>query len=156
MSHSSTPHKLYCNNLTCRLGLSDVPVWVTLCGHVFCDRCGTESSTSRTCISCRDTLGQLSIVRKKSLNCNPEWKMLILAGLPPETVMEICASAIQFYQNQTSNELHLMEEKLKRIKSRVESVKEYYEGVIEQCKVDLNTLEDKLQCQAKSSSSCPQ
>ena len=80
--------------------------------------------------------------------------MLILAGLPPETVMEICASAIQFYQNQTSNELHLMEEKLKRMKSRVESVKEYYEGVIEQFKVEINTLEDKLQCQAKSSSSC--
>ena len=106
--------QLSCNNLTCRTSLSFGSVWVTLCGHIFCDSCGTDCYTNKVCVSCRDTLGQYSIARKKSLNFGEEWKKLILAGLPPDTVMEVCTSAIQFYQNQTGNEVNLMEEKIRR------------------------------------------
>ena len=149
MAHTSY---LSCNNLTCRVGLSDDPVWVTLCGHIFCDRCGEDSCTNRTCISCMDTLGQYSIARKKSLRFGEEWKKLILAGLPPGTVMEVCTSAIQFYQNQTCNEVNFMEEKMRRMKGKLESVKGYYEGVIEQFKMEISTLEAKLAYKSSSNS----
>jgi len=105
-----------------------------------------------TCAKCRDTLGQYSIVRKKTLNPGPEWKRLILTGLSPDIVMETCAYAIQFYQNQACEEVNLLEEKIKRMKGRVESVKEYYEGVIEQFKMEISTLEAKLANKSSSSS----
>jgi len=144
--------KLSCNNLTCRTSLSFGPVWVTLCGHIFCDRCGTDCFTNKSCISCRDILGQYSIARKKSLNFGEEWKKLILAGLPPDTVMEVCTSAIQFYQNQTGSEVNLVEEKLRRMKGKLESVKGYYEGVIQQFKREISTLETKLANKSSSMS----
>jgi len=149
MAHQT---KLSCNNLTCRTSLSCGPVWVTLCGHIYCDRCGTDCNTNKVCISCRDTLGQYSIARKKSLNFGEEWKKLILAGLPPHTIMEVCTSAIQFYQNQTCNEVNLFEEKIRRMKGKLESVKGYYEGVIEQFQMEISTLKAKLANTSSSNS----
>jgi len=125
---------------------------VTLCGHIFCDSCGTDCYTNKVCISCRDNLGEYSIARKKSLNFGEEWKKLILAGLPPDTVMEVCTSAIQFYQNQTCNEVNLMEEKIRSMKGKLESVKGYYEGVIQQFKKEISTLETKLANKSSSMS----
>lgn len=154
--HSPTTtysQSLTCNNLTCITNLSCVPVWVTVCGHIFCDRCGTNCSTNMTCIKCKDTLGQRSIVRKKSLNPGLEWKRLILTGLTPDIVMETCAYAIQFYQNQTSEEVNRLEEKVRSMKGGVETAKEYYEGVIEQFKMEISTLEARLASKSSSSSS---
>jgi len=152
MHQPTDSHSLACNNLACRTSLFCVPVWVTTCGHIFCDRCGTDCSANMTCAKCRDTLGQYSIVRKKTLNPGPEWKRLILTGLSPDTVMETCAYAIQFYQNQACEQANLLEEKVKSMKGRLESVKEYYEGVIEQFKMEISTLEAKLANKSSSSS----
>ena len=149
MAHQT---KLSCNNLTCRTSLSCGPVWVTLCGHIFCDRCGTDSNTNKVCISCRDTLGEYSIAKKKSLNFGEEWKKLILAGLSPDTVMEVCNSAIQFYQYQTCNEVNLLEEEIRRMEGKLEAVKGYYEGVIEQIKMEISILEAKLAYKSSSNS----
>ena len=146
------PTKLSCNNPACRTSLSNVPVWVTLCGHIFCDRCGTDCCTYKACVRCRGTIGQYSIARKKSLSFGQEWKKLILAGLPPDTVMEVCGSAIQFYLNQTCTEQDHMEEKMRRMEGKLESVKEYYEGVIDQFKMEINALEVKLANKSSSNS----
>merc|ERR1719369_508121 len=146
-------HMLSCNNVSCRTRLSTGPVWVTECGHIFCDPCGTNSKSTLACIYCNASLGMYSIVRKKSLSPDPKWRKMILAGLPPDVVMEICSSAIQFYQTQTTEEVNYLEEKIKRVRDRVESVKEYYEGVLEQFKMEIGNLEAKL-AERSSSGSC--
>jgi len=147
---------LSCNNVSCRTSLSSGPVWVTECGHIFCDQCGTHSKSRLACIYCRASLGIMdsdSIVRKKSLNPDPKWKKMVLAGLPPDVVMEICSSAIQFYQRQAMEEVNYLEEKVKRVKDRVEFVKDYYEGVIVQFKMEIGNLEAKLAERSSSSAS---
>jgi len=59
--------------------------------------------------------------------------------------MDISSSAIQFYQHQTCQEVAYLEERIERVRSRVESVKKYYEGVIEQFKKEIIALETKLE-----------
>jgi len=59
--------------------------------------------------------------------------------------MDICSSAILFYQNQTCQEVIYLEERIRRVMNRVESVKQYYEGVIEQFKREIASLETRLE-----------
>jgi len=145
MATTTTSHQLNCNNMACRTRLSSGQVWVTFCSHIFCDACGTSLTSTLACISCRtDLSGQFRLI-KKTLHPGIEWKRMVLAGLPPETVMEISSSAIQFYQHQTSQEVAYLEERIERVMGRVESVKQYYEGVIEQFKREISALEAKLE-----------
>ena len=57
-----------------------------------------------------------------------------------------------FYQHETSQEMAFLEERIERVMGRVESVKQYYEGVIEQFKREISTLEAKLENRSNSSS----
>ena len=148
----TTSHVLSCNNMACRTRLSSGQVWVTFCSHIFCDPCGTSLTSTLACISCRTDLSGQFRLTKKTLDPGIEWKRMVLAGLPPETVMEISSSAIQFYQHQTSQEVAFLEERIERVMGRVESVKQYYEGVIEQFKREISTLEAKLENRSNSSS----
>lgn len=136
---------LSCNNMACRTRLSSGQVWVTFCSHIFCDLCGTSLTSTLACISCRTDLSGQFRLTKKILDPGIEWKRMVLAGLPPETVMEISSSAIQFYQHQTSQEVAYLEERMKRVMGRVESVKQYYEGVIKQFKREISELEAKIE-----------
>jgi len=77
---------------------------------------------------------------------------MVLAGLPPDIVMEICTSAIQFYSNQAWQEVNYLEERITRVMGRVDSVKQYYEEVIAQFKKELEVVETKLEEAHKSNS----
>jgi len=102
-----------------------------------------------TCISCKsDVSGQFKLV-KKPLEPVVGWKKMILTGLPPDTIMEICTSAIQFYNYQTTHEVSLMNARNLKLSERLISVRQYYEGVVEQFRGQVKSLESKIASESR-------
>jgi len=133
-----------CNNSTCRTKIASGNVWVTFCSHIFCDPCGSKIFSSMTCISCKsDVSGQFKL-HKKSLEPTVGWKKMVLTGLPPDTIMEICTSAIQFYYYQTTHQVSSMNARNMRLSERLNSVRQYYEGVVDQFRGQVKSLESKI------------
>lgn len=92
---------LFCNFPKCRAKLSGF-AWVTACSHAFCDQHGSGefSRSPAICPACSSALsGKLDIVRTE-LSPSEEYKAMVLAGLRPETVLDICARALAFWTYQ--------------------------------------------------------
>ena len=144
MVTSSSTYIWSCNNPNCQTKITSGNVWLTFCSHIFCGPCGSKVSASMTCISCTsDVSGQFKL-HKKNLEPAIGWKKMVLAGLPPDMIMEICSSAIQFYYHQTSHQASFLNARNLRLTSRLNSVREYYDSVIEHLSVQIKTLEARL------------
>uniref|UniRef100_A0A8C9T6P0 RING-type domain-containing protein n=1 Tax=Scleropages formosus TaxID=113540 RepID=A0A8C9T6P0_SCLFO len=92
---------LLCNFPKCRTKLSGF-AWVTACSHAFCDQHGSAefSRSPAICPACSSALsGKLDIVRTE-LSPSEEYKAMVLAGLRPETVLDISARALAFWTYQ--------------------------------------------------------
>jgi len=98
---SASKYTLQCNSPQCRVKLSGF-AWVTACSHVFCDQHGSEqfSRTPSVCPTCSTMLsGKLDVLRTE-LAPSEQYKAMILIGLQPETVLEICHKALVFWTYQ--------------------------------------------------------
>ncbi|KAH1182693.1 hypothetical protein KIL84_004185 [Mauremys mutica] len=94
---------LLCNYRKCRVKLSGY-AWVTACSHIFCDQHGSGefSRSPAVCPACNSALsGKLDIVRTE-LSPSEEHKAMVLAGLRPETVLDISSRALAFWTYQWS------------------------------------------------------
>uniref|UniRef100_A0A8C7T584 RING-type domain-containing protein n=1 Tax=Oncorhynchus mykiss TaxID=8022 RepID=A0A8C7T584_ONCMY len=92
---------LLCNYPKCRAKLCGF-AWVTACSHAFCDQHGSGefSRSPAICPACSSALsGKLDIVRTE-LSPSEEYKAMVLAGLRPETVLDISARALAFWTYQ--------------------------------------------------------
>uniref|UniRef100_A0A3Q3M8Q0 RING-type domain-containing protein n=1 Tax=Mastacembelus armatus TaxID=205130 RepID=A0A3Q3M8Q0_9TELE len=92
---------LLCNFTKCRTKLSGF-AWVTACSHVFCDQHGSGefSRSPAICPACSSALsGKLDIVRTE-LSPSEEYKAMVLAGLRPDIVLDICTRALAFWSYQ--------------------------------------------------------
>ncbi|XP_061086106.1 E3 ubiquitin-protein ligase CCNB1IP1, partial [Conger conger] len=92
---------LMCNFPKCRAVLSGF-AWVTACSHAFCDQHGSGefSRSPALCPACQSALsGKLDIVRTE-LAPSEEYKAMVLAGLRPETVLDISSRALAFWTYQ--------------------------------------------------------
>lgn len=97
--------RLLCNFPKCRAKLNG-RAWVTACSHIFCDQHGSgELSRSPTvCPACNSTLtSKLDIVRTE-LSPSEEHRAMMLAGLHPEIVLDVCSRALVFWTYQVYQE----------------------------------------------------
>uniref|UniRef100_A0A8C4Y576 RING-type domain-containing protein n=1 Tax=Gopherus evgoodei TaxID=1825980 RepID=A0A8C4Y576_9SAUR len=94
---------LLCNYCKCRVKLSGY-AWVTACSHIFCDQHGSGelSRSPAVCPACNSALsGKLDIVCIE-LSPSEEHKAMVLAGLRPETVLDISSRALSFWTYQVN------------------------------------------------------
>uniref|UniRef100_A0A452HWG5 Cyclin B1 interacting protein 1 n=1 Tax=Gopherus agassizii TaxID=38772 RepID=A0A452HWG5_9SAUR len=123
------------------------------CSHMFCDQHGSGefSHSPAVCPACNSALsGKLDIVRTE-LSPSEEHKAMVLAGLRPETVLDISSRALSFwtyqvhqeclYQKYTySKQLQSKDMELTSMKSEVSSLKK----VLEEYKKKFSELSEKL------------
>lgn len=99
---------LLCNFPKCRTKLNGF-AWVTACSHVFCDQHGSGefSRSPAICPACSSALsGKLDIVRTE-LSPSEEYKAMVLAGLRPDIILDICARALSFWSYQVKDNMCL-------------------------------------------------
>ncbi|XP_046870038.1 E3 ubiquitin-protein ligase CCNB1IP1 [Hypomesus transpacificus] len=114
---------LLCNFPKCRSKLCGF-AWVTACSHAFCDQHGSGefSRSPAICPACSSALsGKLDIVRTE-LSPSEEYKAMVLAGLRPETVLDISARALAFWTYQVHQERMYQEYSLSRAEGQVKQM----------------------------------
>ncbi|ESP00316.1 hypothetical protein LOTGIDRAFT_140959 [Lottia gigantea] len=120
---------LICNFPKCRKEL-DTFAWVTSCSHIFCDDDGSEQfSKAMKCPAC-DTVvsGRFDIIRV-DLKPSEQYKSMVLAGLKPDIVMEICTRSLSFWTYQTHHEKSYQEYVANKAKERSVQLENYYEQI---------------------------
>ncbi|KAM6894467.1 E3 ubiquitin-protein ligase CCNB1IP1 [Lycodopsis pacificus] len=114
---------LLCNFPKCRSKLSGF-AWVTACSHVFCDQHGSDafSRSPAICPACSSALsGKLDIVRTE-LSPSEQYKAMVLAGLPPDVVLDISARALAFWSYQVHQEHMYQEYSLSRAEAQLKQM----------------------------------
>ncbi|XP_068127636.1 E3 ubiquitin-protein ligase CCNB1IP1 isoform X3 [Hyperolius riggenbachi] len=96
---------LLCNFPKCRVKLSGY-AWVTSCSHIFCEKHGDMefSQSPATCPACNNTLSGRMDIARTELSPSEEQKAIILSGLRPEIVLDICSRALAFWTYQVYHE----------------------------------------------------
>ncbi|CAH1774320.1 unnamed protein product [Owenia fusiformis] len=134
---------LCCNFKRCRKRLSTF-AWVTSCSHIFCDEDGTrEFNEAFTCPACQTSLsGKLDIIRI-DLQPTEQYKSMVLSGLKPETIMEICTRSMAFWTYQSHQERAYQEYVAKKSKDRISQLEQCYETLAKKSSAEIQAL--KLQ-----------
>ncbi|XP_050413464.1 E3 ubiquitin-protein ligase CCNB1IP1-like [Patella vulgata] len=135
---------LICNFPKCRKEL-EAFAWVTSCSHIFCDDDGSRQfSKAFKCPAC-DTIvsGRFDIIRV-DLKPSEQYKSMVLAGLKPETVMEICTRSLSFWTYQTQQEKSYQEYVSSKAKERAIQLEQYYEQIVTRTHAELNTLKSQI------------
>ncbi|XP_069187372.1 E3 ubiquitin-protein ligase CCNB1IP1-like [Procambarus clarkii] len=131
--------QLLCNSSCCRRPLEHL-AWVTLCSHIFCDTHGTPLAQIPTvCSACGAKLVDKTDVHRVNLDPSEQFKSMILAGLRPATVMEVCHRALAFWTYQMKQEQTYQRQVTRRLRERLYQVQAYYEQ-------QLRTRDDQLLC----------
>ncbi|XP_026183684.1 E3 ubiquitin-protein ligase CCNB1IP1 [Mastacembelus armatus] len=123
MAMSLCDDTLLCNFTKCRTKLSGF-AWVTACSHVFCDQHGSGefSRSPAICPACSSALsGKLDIVRTE-LSPSEEYKAMVLAGLRPDIVLDICTRALAFWSYQVHQERMYQEYSLSRAEAQLKQM----------------------------------
>ncbi|XP_075048256.1 E3 ubiquitin-protein ligase CCNB1IP1 isoform X1 [Mixophyes fleayi] len=118
---------LLCNFPKCRVKLSG-RAWVTACSHIFCDQHGSGefSRSPAVCPACNSTLSsKLDIVRTE-LSPSEEHKAMMLAGLRPEIVLDVCSRALVFWTYQVYQERLYQEYTYSKAEGHLKQVEKLY------------------------------
>ncbi|CAH1800271.1 unnamed protein product, partial [Owenia fusiformis] len=134
---------LCCNFKKCRKRLNTF-AWITSCSHIFCDEDGTrEFNKAFTCPACQTSLsGKLDIIRI-DLQPSEQYKSMVLSGLKPETIMEICTRSMAFWTYQSHQERAYQEYVAKKSKDRISQLEQCYETLANKSSAEIQAL--KLQ-----------
>ncbi|KAM6909001.1 E3 ubiquitin-protein ligase CCNB1IP1 [Xenentodon cancila] len=123
MAMSLCDHTLLCNFPKCRAKLSGF-AWVTACSHVFCDQHGSGefSRSPAICPACSSALsGKLDIVRTE-LSPSEDYKAMVLTGLRPDIVLDICGRALAFWSYQVHQERMYQDYSLSRAEAQLKQM----------------------------------
>ncbi|XP_031440355.1 E3 ubiquitin-protein ligase CCNB1IP1 [Clupea harengus] len=136
---------LICNFPKCRAKLSGF-AWVTACSHAFCDQHGSGefSRSPAICPACSSALsGKLDIVRTE-LSPSDEYKAMVLAGLRPETVLDICARALSFWIYQVHQERLFQEYTLSRAEGQLKQMDKLLSQQAQSRELELNSMRGEI------------
>ncbi|KAL2078984.1 hypothetical protein ACEWY4_024728 [Coilia grayii] len=136
---------LFCNFPKCRAKLSGF-AWVTACSHAFCDQHGSGefSRSPAICPACSSALsGKLDIVRTE-LSPSEEYKAMVLAGLRPETVLDICARALAFWTYQVHQERLFQEYSLSRAEGQLKQMEKVLSQQTQSRELELNAMRGEI------------
>ncbi|XP_061433328.1 E3 ubiquitin-protein ligase CCNB1IP1 isoform X1 [Lethenteron reissneri] len=131
---------MLCNIKTCRSKISGF-AWVTSCSHIFCDEDGAkEFNKSLTCPACNtDVSGKYDIVRHE-VDPPEEYKSMVLSGLRPDIILEICSRAMSFWTSQVHQELLFQEHVNSKAKTRMSQVLKHYKQQIQDMTMEISNL----------------
>ncbi|XP_066579017.1 E3 ubiquitin-protein ligase CCNB1IP1 isoform X2 [Amia ocellicauda] len=141
---------LLCNFPKCRGKLSGF-AWVTACSHVFCDQhgAGEFGRSPAVCPACSNTLsGKLDIVRTE-LSPSEEYKAMVLAGLRPETVLDISSRALTFWTYQVHQERLYQEFAMSRAEGHVRQVEKLLSQQSQSRELELSAMREEVNCLKK-------
>ncbi|KAM4809236.1 E3 ubiquitin-protein ligase CCNB1IP1 [Rhinophrynus dorsalis] len=136
---------LLCNYRKCRVKLSGY-AWVTACSHIFCDQHGSGefSRSPAVCPACNSTLsGKLDIVRTE-LSPSEEYKAMLLAGLRPEIVLDICSRALAFWTYQVYQERLYQEYTYSKAEGHLKQVEKLYAHQIQSKDTELTAMKGEV------------
>ncbi|XP_063596787.1 E3 ubiquitin-protein ligase CCNB1IP1-like isoform X1 [Penaeus indicus] len=121
---------LLCNFRRCRRPLDSV-AWVTFCSHIFCPEDGRNlRQTPCECPACGAKLTLQSDILRVELDPTEQFKSMILAGLQPEVIMEVCHRGLAFWTYQINQERTYQQHVVKRLRERLQEIQSYYEQVV--------------------------
>ncbi|OCU01549.1 E3 ubiquitin-protein ligase CCNB1IP1 [Xenopus laevis] len=136
---------LLCNYRKCRVKLSGY-AWVTACSHIFCDQHGSGefSRSPAVCPACNSTLsGKLDIVRTE-LSPSEEYKAMMLAGLRPEIVLDICSRALAFWTYQVYQERLYQEYTHSKAEGHLKQVEKLYTHQLQSKDSELTAMKGEV------------
>ncbi|KAI1888647.1 hypothetical protein AGOR_G00187300 [Albula goreensis] len=136
---------LLCNFPKCRAVLTGF-AWVTACSHAFCDQHGSGefSRSPAICPACSSALsGKLDIVRTE-LAPSEDYKAMVLAGLRPETVLDICGRALAFWTYQVQQERLFQEYSLSRVDAQVKQMEKLLSQQNQSRELELSALRGEI------------
>ncbi|XP_073421109.1 E3 ubiquitin-protein ligase CCNB1IP1 [Dendrobates tinctorius] len=136
---------LLCNFPKCRMKLAS-RAWVTACSHIFCDQHGSgEFSRSPTvCPACTSTLSSKLDVLRTELNPAEEQKAMMLAGLRPEVVLDICSRALAFWTYQVYQERLYQEYNYSQAEGHLKQVEKLYAHQIQSKDSELVSMKGEV------------
>ncbi|KAM9120391.1 E3 ubiquitin-protein ligase CCNB1IP1 [Pangshura tecta] len=136
---------LLCNYRKCRVKLSGY-AWVTACSHIFCDQHGSGefSRSPAVCPACNSALsGKLDIVRTE-LSPSEEHKAMVLAGLRPETVLDISSRALAFWTYQVHQERLYQEYTYSKAEGHLKQMEKVYTQQLQSKDMELTSMKSEV------------
>ncbi|KAM9329853.1 E3 ubiquitin-protein ligase CCNB1IP1 [Gastrophryne carolinensis] len=136
---------LLCNFPKCRLKLSG-RVWVTACSHIFCDQHGSGefSRSPAVCPACNSTLSSKLDTVRTELCPSEEQKAMMLAGLRPEIVLDICSRALAFWTYQVYQEKLYQEYNYSKAEGHLKQVEKLYTHQIQSKEAELAAMKGEV------------
>ncbi|CAG9581126.1 unnamed protein product [Danaus chrysippus] len=139
---------MVCNFRKCRKSLSN-HAWVTTCSHAFCIEHGQQefkrnAENSLTCPACGSELKDKFDVIQADLKPTETFKSIVLAGLKPDTIMDVAMRAMSFWSYQVEQETLYQETLAKHSKEKLQCLEEVNKLNLQKLKAELENSKRKI------------
>ncbi|CAG9796807.1 unnamed protein product [Diatraea saccharalis] len=139
---------MVCNFRKCRRSLSH-QAWVTTCSHAFCVEHGKRefkrnADNSLTCPACGNELRDKFDVIQADLKPSETFKSIVLAGLKPDTVMDVAMRAMSFWSYQVEQETLYQESMAKHAHEKLQCLEEINTLNLQKLKAELDNCKRKV------------
>ncbi|XP_072005751.1 E3 ubiquitin-protein ligase CCNB1IP1 isoform X1 [Engystomops pustulosus] len=136
---------LLCNFPKCRGKLSS-RAWVTACSHIFCEQHGSGEFTRSpaVCPACNSTLSSKMDIARTELNPSEENKAMMLAGLRPEIVLDICSRALAFWTYQVYQERLYQEYNYSQAEGHLKQMEKLYTQQVQSKESELLAMKGEV------------
>lgn len=139
---------MICNFRKCRKPLTN-EAWVTTCSHAFCIEHGKRefkrnSDNVMTCPACGSELRDKFDVIQADLKPSETFKSIVLAGMKPDTIMEITMRAMSFWSYQVEQETLYQESMTKYSREKLQCMEEINNLKLQKLKAELETSKRKI------------
>lgn len=139
---------MVCNFRKCRKSLSN-QAWVTTCSHAFCIEHGKRefkrnSDNLLTCPACGNELRDKFDVIQADLHPSETFKSIVLAGMKPDTIMDIAMRAMSFWSYQVEQETMYQETLANHTKEKLQCLEEIHTLNLQKVKAELETCKRKI------------
>ncbi|KAJ2947679.1 hypothetical protein O0L34_g9444 [Tuta absoluta] len=140
--------EMVCNFRKCRKALTS-QAWVTTCSHAFCVEHGKRefkrnAENSLTCPACGSELRDKFDVIQADLKPGETFKSIVLAGMKPDTIMDIAMRAISFWSYQVEQETLYQESMAKHAREKLQCLEEINDLNLQKVKAELETCKRKI------------
>lgn len=140
--------EIVCNFRKCRKSLLS-QAWVTTCSHAFCVEHGKRefkrtAENSLTCPACGAELRDKFDVIQADLKPNETFKSIVLAGMRPDTIMDIAMRAMSFWAYQVEQETLYQESVAKHAREKLQCMEEINTLNLQKLKAELETCKRKI------------
>jgi E3 ubiquitin-protein ligase CCNP1IP1 len=122
---------------------------VTTCSHAFCVEHGKKefkrnAENSLTCPACGNELRDKFDVIQADLKPTETFKSIVLAGLRPDTIMDVAMRAMSFWSYQVEQETLYQESLVKHTREKLQCLDEVNKLNLQKLKAELETCKRKI------------